>query len=182
MFVIRIVEWFAVLWASIAMLRFFLQRGGLHISHPLAQWLHNLTQFVVAPARKIIKPIAGWDMAIVAVVFFVLLLVQIIAWGFLSFARLHMFVVNYLYVIGSALLQLTQATAYALIACLVIQMVLSFSDPYNSLSRTVNAVLRPFTKPFSMLRIGQFDFSGSLIFLALWLWVSIAVPYLRYKL
>lgn len=177
-----ILELIIVAWASLALLRFFLQKGGLHISHPLAQLCAQVTDFLVKPARKIIKPVRGWDMAIIALTFFVLLVWQTAVVIFFLIKGLPFSGWTVLYLVGNALLLWTKALAYALIICLIIQMVLSFSNPYNSLMAAVNRILKPLTRPFSFLRIGMVDFSGSLIFIALWLWVSVVVPYGQYLL
>ena len=182
MLLIQIIELITLTWATVMLLRFFLQRGGLSVSHPLAQLCMTLTDWIARPARKMIRPIKGWDTALPVAAFVVLLLVQIA----LLIVRLSMgatFTINQVpYAVINSVLYLTQAAAYALIACLIIQMVLSFADPYNPLMRTVCHVLQPFTRPFRFLRIGRIDFSGSLIFLALWLYIGIALPYLRYLL
>lgn len=182
MLLIQIIELITLTWASVLLLRFFLQRGGLSVSHPLAQLSMTLTDWIARPARKIIRPVKGWDTALPVAAFVVLLLVQIA----LLIVRLSMGATfspaQIPYAVANALLYLTQAAAYALIACLIIQMVLSFADPYNPLMRTVCQVLQPFTRPFRFLRIGRIDFSGSLIFIALWLYTGVGVPYLRYLL
>ena len=182
MLLIQIIELITLTWASVLLLRFFLQRGGLSVSHPLAQLSMTLTDWIARPARKMIRPIKGWDTALPVAAFAVLLLVQIA----LLIVRLSMgatFTINQVpYAVINSVLYLTQAAAYALIACLIIQMVLSFADPYNALMRTVSTVLAPFTRPFRFLRIGRIDFSGSLIFLALWLYIGVALPYLWYLL
>ena len=182
MLLIQIIELITLTWATVMLLRFFLQRGGLSVSHPLAQLCMTLTDWIARPARKIIRPVKGWDTALPVAAFVVFLLVQIA----LLIVRLSMgatFTINQVpYAAINSILYLTQAAAYALIACLIIQMVLSFADPYNALMRTVSTVLAPFTRPFRFLRIGRIDFSGSLIFLVLWLYIGVALPYLRYLL
>lgn len=182
MLLIQIIELITLTWATVMLLRFFLQRGGLSVSHPLAQLCMTLTDWIARPARKMIRPIKGWDTALPVAAFAIFLLVQLA----LLIVRLSMgatFTINQVpYAVINSILYLTQAAAYALIACLIIQMVLSFADPYNPLMRTVSTVLYPFTRPFRFLRIGRIDFSGSLIFLVLWLYIGVALPYLRYLL
>ena len=180
---IRLIESLVVFWCTVLMLRLFLQRGGLHISHPLANLCATLTNFVVRPARKLIQPVKGWDMALVVIAFVCLLFIELAVVLYqVLYLNLPFNAISVLFAVGHTLLLLSVAMAYALIACLVVQMVLSFSDPYNPLMNTVSRVLYPLTRPFSFLRIGHFDFSGSVVFLALWLWVGAVVPYLRYFL
>lgn len=169
-------------WTTLALLRFFLQKGGLAYLHPLAQLCMSMTDWAVKPARRYIRPVRGWDMAVVAVTFAAILLVQSVLVAVALFKGSDFSVILALYVVLGSLLFWSQALAYALIICLIIQMVLSFSDPYNPLMYTVSRVLSPLTAPFSKLRIGRFDFSGSVVFLVLWLWVGIGVPFLQSRL
>lgn len=169
-------------WATLALLRLFLQKGGLSYRHPLAQLCVTMTNWAVKPARRYIRPVLGWDMAIVAVTFFAILLMQTTLVVIALLKGSDFSVVLALYIILGSLLFWSQALAYALIICLIIQMVLSFSDPYNPLMLTTSRVLFPLTAPFAKLRTRRFDFSGSVLFLILWLWVGIGVPFLQSRL
>ncbi|MDO5685927.1 MAG: YggT family protein [Neisseria sp.] len=179
---VKLIELLVLAWATLALLRFLLQRGGMHVSHPLAQLCIPLTDPIVKPARRAVKAVRGWDMAIVAAVFFVLLLTQTLLATVPIFKGAGFGLSYALLIVGNSVLFLTQALAYALIICLIIQTVLSFSDPYNPLMRVVHTVLSPLTRPFARLRIGRIDFSGSVLFLLLWLWVGVVVPDLRHRL
>lgn len=170
------IEFFIQIWASVAMLRFFLQRGGLSYHHSLAQFCASASNWIVKPLRRRILPIKGWDIAIVVAVLLCILLGQIAfaIIGIIMGASAHPLLIAY--IASISVLLLTQATAYALILCLVIQMVLSFSAPENPLMRVVNTVIQPLTRPFAFLRRGRWDFSGSLLFIGLWLWTSVLTP------
>lgn len=169
-------------WTTLALLRLFLQKGGLSYQHPLAQLCATMTDWIIRPARRRIRPVRGWDMAIVAVTFIAILLMQTLLVVIALFKGADSAAVLGVYIVLNSLILWSQALAYALIVCLIIQMVLSFSDPYNPLMGTVSRVLAPLTAPFAKLRIGRFDLSGSVVFLVLWLWVGVGVPFLQSRL
>lgn len=179
---IKLIELMALAWSTLAMLRLFLQRGGLYLSHPLAQFCVTLTNWFVKPARRVIKPVRGWDMAIVVAVFVVLLLVRTLLAAVTIIKGADFGLPLAALVVADSVLFLTQAAAYALIICLIIQTVLSFSDPYNPLMQVTYRILSPLTRPFARLRAGRIDFSGSIVFLVLWLWVGVIVPDIRHRL
>ena len=59
-------------WSVLLLMRYFLQKGGLNYSHPVAQFLYVISQWIVGPLRKGVHPILGWDIAILFAVFLVL--------------------------------------------------------------------------------------------------------------
>lgn len=173
----KLIEFFIQIWATVAMLRFFLQRGGLSYYHPLAQFCASASNWLVKPLRRRILPVRGWDVAIVIAVLLVITLGQItfVIIDIMLGSSAHPLLIAY--IASISILLLTQAATYALIVCLIVQMVLSFSAPENPLMRVVNTLIQPLTRPFAFLRFGRWDFSGSLLFLGLWLWASVLTPY-----
>ena len=80
------------------------------------------------------------------------------------------------------LLYLSKAGAYVLLFGLVLRMIISFSKPYGELLPALQRIFMPLTQAFSMLRIGRYDFSGSVIAIILWLWLTRLVPALIIQL
>ena len=62
-----------------------------------------------------------------------------------------------------AALALTRSAAYVLLGGLLWRMVLSLSQAYSPLVAVLNRVYEPLCRPFAFLRIGRWDFSGSLL-------------------
>jgi len=54
--------------------------------------------------------------------------------------------------------------------------------PYGELLPALQRIFMPLTQAFSMLRIGRYDFSGSVIAIILWLWLTRLVPALIIQL
>ena len=179
MFFIAVFELIITAYASLLWLRMLLQKGGLFLSHPMAQLCANLSDFLVRPMRRLIKPVKGWDTAIAVLSFVIILFAQLITLLFFIYKGSPLSAIMALLWVGNTFLLWSKAAAYALIICLIVQTVLSFSSPYNPLMTVMNRILNPLTRPFRFLRIGRIDFSGSLIFIILWLWVSLVVPYIQ---
>ena len=75
-----------------------------------------------------------------------------------------------------AALALTRAMAYVLLGGLLWRMVLSLRQTYSPLLLVLHRVYEPLCRPFAFLRIGSWDFSGSLLALLLWWWISWWLP------
>ena len=75
-----------------------------------------------------------------------------------------------------AALALTRSAAYVLLGGLLWRMVLSLSQAYSPLVAVLNRVYEPLCRPFAFLRIGRWDFSGSLLALLLWGWIGWGLP------
>ena len=59
---------------------------------------------------------------------------------------------------------------------LLLRMVLSFSKPYSPLLPVLHRIFEPLSRPFVFLKIGRFDFSGSVLVLVLWFWLGAILP------
>lgn len=77
-----------------------------------------------------------------------------------------------------AILHMLKAAAYTLLIALIIRMVSSIQGRYSPLTYAIERILQLLLKPFSFLRIGRYDFSGSLLALLLWLWLTRWFPQL----
>ena len=77
-----------------------------------------------------------------------------------------------------AALHMLKAAAYTLLIGLIIRMVSSIQGRYSPLTYAIERILQPLLKPFSFLRVGRYDFSGSLLALLLWLWLARWFPQL----
>jgi|GEM_PF-6387780 hypothetical protein len=70
--VMTFVDGLLFLWSVLLLMRYFLQKGGLNYSHPVARFLYIISQWIVGPLRKGMPPVLGWDIAILLAVFLVL--------------------------------------------------------------------------------------------------------------
>lgn len=156
--------------------RCLLQWARLDANHPLLHFCAQATDWLVKPLRKIAPPLGRWDIACVLAGWLLYhLAFMLITWvslpnGFSAkIAAAHFLL---------AVLSVLKAGAYVLLLGLVIRVVVSFRDPYSALSATLQRIFIPILSPFSFLKLGRIDFSGSILALALWLWLSRLLPQL----
>ena len=75
-----------------------------------------------------------------------------------------------------AVLNTIKSAAYVLLIGLFIRIVLSIKDPYSQLSVALERIYRPILSPVQFLKYGRYDFSGSILALLLWIWLSSLSP------
>ena len=126
------------------------------------------------PLRKATPPLGRWDLAcvlacvLVYYLAFTLVLLLALPGGF----GMRLMAANLLFTV----LNLFKAAAYVLLLGLLLRMVLSFSKPNSPLLPVLHRIFEPLSRPFVFLKIGRFDFSGSVLVLVLWFWLSAILP------
>lgn len=170
----------ADVFAIVCIARCLLQWAQLNFNHPLAEYSKQTTDWLIQPLRKISPPIARWDTAcLLAALFVHYLSYLIILLG--SGAQLSgqkTLIAALLF----TLLSFTKALAYTLLIGMMTRMILSFRQPYSPLVAVLNRIFQPLSQPFAALKYRQYDFSGSIIALLLWLWISAILPQLHNRL
>ena len=171
---IKIILLLADVLAIVCLARCLLQWAGLLFEHPLAQFCTQTTNWLVRPLRKATPPLGRWDLAcvlacvLVYYLAFTLALLLALPGGF----GMRLMAANLLFTV----LNLFKAAAYVLLLGLLLRMVLSFSKPYSPLLPVLHRIFEPLSRPFVFLKIGRFDFSGSVLVLVLWFWLSAILP------
>lgn len=171
---IKIILLLADVLAIVCLARCLLQWAGLPFEHPLAQFCTQTTNWLVRPLRKATPPLGRWDLACVLAcvliyyLAFTLVLLLALPGGF----GMRLMAANLLFTV----LNLFKAAAYVLLLGLLLRMVLSFSKPYSPLLPVLHRIFEPLSRPFVFLKIGRFDFSGSVLVLVLWFWLSAILP------
>ena len=156
--------------------RCLLQWAGLDINHPLAKFCSQTTDWLVRPVRKLVPQQGKWDFACLLagllLYYAVFMLIRLTAHseGFGG----RVIVVNFLF----AVLELMKAAAYVLLIGLFVRMILSMKNPYSPLSVSLQRIFESLLRPFVFLKVGKYDFSGSVLALALWIWLAYILPQL----
>lgn len=165
--------------AILCITRCLLHWAQLDAAHPLHAFSRQTTEWLVKPLRKA-APNTEWDGAsLLAAALLYYVVYMLMTWlslpeGF----SLKLVGINILF----TLLAMLKAAAYVLLIGLVIRMLLSFQAPYSMLNAALHRIYTPLLKPFAFLRIGRYDFSGSLLALALWWWLSAVLPQLTSRI
>lgn len=159
--------------AILCLARFFLQAAGLGAEHPLPIFCVRTTDWLVKPLHKIL-PAQKYDPACLLsgllLYYAVFTLITLVAQpvGFST----KIIAVNFIL----ALLNILKSAAYVLLIGLFIRMVLSIKNPYSPLSSALERIYRPILAPVGFLKFGRYDFSGSVLALLLWIWLSRLSP------
>ncbi|ODT67390.1 MAG: osmotic-shock protein [Nitrosomonadales bacterium SCN 54-20] len=129
------------------LLRFYMQLVRAPYGNPLSSFLIAVTDFLVKPARRVIPGYRGMDLAtlLLAWIAQVMLLASVLMLkGYsLSFSSST---------IGAAagglallgLVEIIKTTLYIIMVAIIIQAVLSWINPYNSLAPLLDSFTRPF--------------------------------------
>lgn len=129
------------------LLRFYVQLVRAPYGNPLSSFLIAITDFLVKPARRVIPGYRGMDLAtlLLAWIAQVMLLASVLLLkGYsLSFSSNS---------IGTAagglallgLVEIIKTTLYIIMVAIIIQAVLSWINPYNSLAPLLDSFTRPF--------------------------------------
>lgn len=166
--------------AIVCLSRCLLQWAGLDYRHPLAQFCVYTSDWLVRPLRKAVPPLGRWDPACVlaAVLLYyaayTLASLIVLPGGFgMKTVAANLFFTA---------LGVLKAAAYVLFLGLVLRMVLSLQNPYSSLQASLHKIFEPLSRPFVFLKFKRCDFSGSVLALILWFWLSAVLPQLTAKL
>jgi len=153
------------------LLRALMQWVRIHPRNPLSPFVFAMTDWLVKPLRKGIPGYGGVDWASVLGAFLVALLLQVVlvlvqlavagasagALGVMTFT------------IPLALFWVLRNAAYLLMGIVLVQVVLSWVNPFSPMAGIVNELSRPFLDPLRRIlpNIGNVDLSPMVFFLLL---------------
>ncbi|WP_245575039.1 YggT family protein [Chitinilyticum litopenaei] len=131
--------------------RFYLQVARVPFRQPIGQFVLALTNWLVLPLRRVIKPIGVYDtssllLALLIAYLMHLLLLWISPWPYL-FAN----VFSLLAILAAAVLELLKMSLYLLFAAAVGQAILSWVTPYHPMMPVFNGLTAPFLRPLRRL-------------------------------
>jgi YggT family protein len=163
------------------LLRFYLQWARAAQRNPISDFLNALTNWAVRPARRIIPGLQGLDLATLVLAW----LVQFIAiFVVLALRAYPLDAVGAQAVLGVALLAviaLVRMSLYILIGVLIVQAVLSWVNPYSPISPMLNALSRPFVRPFQRMipPVANVDLSPLFVIIVCQLLLMLPVAWLQ---
>ena len=127
--------------------RFHFQWLRVSFRNQFGEFIIALTNWVVMPARRVIPGLAGFDLPTLLVAWVIqvatLAIIYMLKGYDLASAAGPMFAV----LSGLALIDLLRFSLYILIFALIVQAVLSWTNPYSPMGSTFDAMVRPFLRP-----------------------------------
>ena len=143
------------------LLRFYMQWLRAPFRNPVGQFVTALTDWAVRPARRVVPGLFGVDLASILIAWFVeALMLVLLYWlkGF-SFAAAPGIAAGLLFTIAA--IELVRASLYLLIGVVIVQVIISWVNPYAPLAPVFEALTRPFYAVFRRFvpSIGNVDLS-----------------------
>jgi len=160
--------------------RFHFQWLRVPFRNPIGEFMIATTNWIVRPARKIIPPLAGLDLATLIAAWLLqaltLYLLGAIAGGGLGTDPGRVIAVL---MVGAAF-DLLRYSLYILIFAVIVQAVLSWVNPHSPVQPLFDAMTRPFLRPLRRVipLLGNVDLSP-LVLLVLLQIALIALAHLR---
>ena len=149
------------------LLRFYMQWLRAPFRNPVGQFVSALTDWIVKPARRIVPGLLGLDLATMLIAWFAeALMLVLVYWlrGF-SFASAPGIAAGVLFTLAA--MELARASLYLLIGVIVVQVIISWVNPYAPLAPVFDALTRPFYAVFRRFvpTIGNVDLSPLFVLL-----------------
>jgi len=163
-----IIDTLGTLLVYVLLLRFHMQWLRAPFRNPVGELVSGLTNWCVLPARRVVPGLLGLDIATLVLAWLVQMLVQ----GILMSLRGYDFggAPGIAFVVMGALaaVELMRMSVILLIAAAIIQALLSFVAPYSPMAPVLDAITRPFYKPFRRFipPVGNIDLSPLALILA----------------
>jgi YggT family protein len=163
------------------LLRFYLQWSRAAPRNPISDFLNALTNWAVRPARRIIPGLRGLDLGTLVLAWLVQFIVIFVV---LALRAYPLEAVGAQAVLGVALLAviaLVRMSLYILIGVLIVQAVLSWVNPYNPMAPMLNALSRPFVRPFQRMipPVANVDLSPLFVIVVCQLLLMLPVAWLQ---
>lgn len=149
--------------------RFHFQWLRVSFRNQFGEFILALTNWIVFPARRVIPGLAGFDLP----TFLVAWLIQVATLGVIYLLRGYDFTAApgpaIAILFALALIDLVRFSLYILIFALIVQAVLSWTNPQSPMSYTFDAMVRPFLRPIRRFvpPISNIDLSPLVLLIAL---------------
>lgn len=178
---IFIIETVAGLFTVALLVRFYLQWARAPQRNPFSDFVNALTNFAVRPTRRFIPGLWGLDLASLVLAW----LVQFVQLSLVLLLRGYDFgdgsgqaIIAILLLAAVLLLRMS---LYIVIVVLIAQAVLSWVNPYSPVAPLLNAMARPFLRPFQRLipPVANVDLSPLFVIIACQLMLMLPVAYLE---
>jgi len=173
-----LIKTIADLFVLVLLLRFYLQVARAPFKHPLCQFVMAATNFAVLPLRKLLPSLRGYDSA-----------TMLLAWLVSMVSSVIILALNPMYTLAApetwlaltllAVLDVFKQSLTLLMGAVIVQAVLSWVNPYNPLSPILDALTRPFLRPFRRATVGGVDLSPLILFLIIQVILMLPVQFLE---
>lgn len=127
--------------------RFYLQAARVPFRQPIGQFVLALTNWIVLPVRRIIKPIGVYDSSSIILALATAYLMHFVLLWISPWPYVFASVISQLAILAAALLELFKMSLYLLFAAAAGQAILSWVTPYHPMMPVFNGLTTPFLRP-----------------------------------
>jgi YggT family protein len=140
------------------LLRAYMNWVGMPSRNPLAQFAIALTDWLVRPLRRVIRPAGRWDTASLVGAYLVAVLMMALTFLLIGASVSSWPLASLLL---TALVQVLRWSLYMVFFLTLVHVVFSWVNPYAPVAPAVAMLVRPFLAPFQRILplIGGFDLS-----------------------
>jgi YggT family protein len=171
-----IIDTVASIVAGVLLLRFWMQAARVRPPMSLAQFIYQLSDWLVKPLRRVLPGVGGYDWASLLGAFLIVL----------ASVALNFLIAGVLLpaVLPIALLRLLKWMLYGLSGLIIIEVIFSWVNPYAPLAPFVRALTEPLLRPFRRVipLIGNIDFSPMVALLLFQIILQSVIPQLAIRL
>jgi YggT family protein len=161
---IFLIETFSQLYMLTFLLRIMLQIARADFYNPISQFVVQVTNPLVVPARRIIPSLRGFDLPTLVVLYLLQLAVSLLVFA------LRGFVPSLGQLLWIALFEVLTAAVWAYVICLFAYVLLSwFGQAYNPIATFMNQIVAPVLRPARRLlpAVGGLDLSPMIVMIFL---------------
>ena len=153
---------------AILLARFYMQWARVSFRNQLGQFVIQLTDWVVVPARRVVPSAGGLDLATLVVAW---LLQALLAWvifalrGQAAMLGFSVFAAS----LGIGFFEVLRLSVWFLIVVVLVGAVMSWVAPYHPIAGVLNSISRPFLRPFQRIvpTVANIDLSPLVLLLVL---------------
>ena len=170
----QIIDWLFSFFTLALIARFALQWSRAPFRNPLGQFIVAVTDWAVAPMRRVIPSAFGLDLSTLFLAWLAQAMFHGLVYGlFVPAAAVTLSAVLSLALL--ALLATAHLAIYLLIAAVIVSALLSWINPYAPLAPVFDAISRPLLRPLQRVipPIGGLDLSPLALLLILQLLLSV---------
>lgn len=164
-----------------ALLRFYLQWARVPFRNPVSQFIAALTDFAVKPLRRVIPGLFGLDLASLLLAWLVeyVMLLALFWLGGLFLLKAGPSV--FLAIAFLAAIKLLKISIYILLGAVVIQAILSWTNPHTPLAPVLSRLTDPFLLPLRRVvpLLANVDLSPLLLFIICELLLMVPLAWLE---
>lgn len=135
--------------ATVCLIRFFMQACRVSFSHQLGAFVLQLTNWLVKPLRRVIPGLWGQDLASLVAAYLALLISTTVTISVGSASMLSLLPAGSIVgiILWGAVVGLLRLVVYLFIGALILQAVLSWVNPHSPILRPLHQLTGPLLNP-----------------------------------